>query len=455
MKERLGQLSGLLLERKNALRSGIGIIAATGITTVSGFLLSVLLARGLGAEQFGLYSLMIGIVGLLLIPVQSGLPLVITRELAKLRVDGGAQGLRAFLRWAAKILLVCLVLVCGAYAIWAFGFASSRGSGGSSVNNQQFLVPIILLLSLWAVTNFAAAVINGFERPFTSRLPDAVIRPLGLLAFAALALAWTEGAQAHDIVLAHAAAAALSATFAIFWAGRLVHRFKGQAEEKQGENINQRAWLMSVLTFSLVSGVAVLNNRIDLIMVGSFSTLAQVAFYNVAMQLTALVTISQIGVNAILAPKAARMFKTGDQDALGRLVSLTCLVTGAIGLATFAVLAVFGRDVLELAFGQEFSASYLPMATMAAAAMIAVASGPVALLLNMAGHERITLVATAIMLAAKIGLNLILIPRFGAQGAAYSTAIVLVSLNLSLTVMLRRKTGIRSGILLLLPMART
>ncbi len=456
MKGALSQLSALLKRRRRGLQSGVGILIATGITTVSGFALSVLLARGLGAEQFGLYSLVIGIVGLLLIPVQSGLPLVITREIARLRVDGSRSALWLFVRWASTVLLACMAITCAGVSVWLIGF----GGAGTAVD-AAFVVPMLLLIAFWSATNVLAATINGFERAFTSRIADAVIRPVGLLAIAAILLLVPseEPRSASDVVLAHGAASVLAALVALWFAIGLLRKFDPKRSSKsdltkepsKASDNQSRVWLASTFTFALVGGVAVLNNRIDLIMVGAISELSQVAYYNVAMQLTALITISQIGVNAILAPKAARMFKTGDKGELGRLVALTCSVTGALGLATFLVLGLAGESVLEWAFGEGFGASYMPMILMAGAAVIAVASGPVALLLNMAGHERITLLVTAGTLAMKVALNLALIPKLGAQGAALSTAIAYCVLNVSLTVILWRKTGIRSGFMLLWP----
>jgi O-antigen/teichoic acid export membrane protein len=452
------RLVELLQQRKGALRSGLGILVSTGISTLAGFGLSILLARELGAEQFGLYSFIIGIVGLLLITVQSGLPLLMTREIASLRVDGVAQELRRFLKWAFTVLLASILLVACAVYIW---LAFADGSDGSSAS-VRFFWPIALLLAFWGFTNFCGAIVKGFERPLRSSIPNSVVRPLALLALAAVFLSLDAKHSAREIVLAHGLATILSSTVAVVFAASAWRSFgkrKAHDPEKRPENgpENDKStktatqWLLSLGTLSLVSGVAIINNRIDIIMVGSLSSLSQVAYYNIAMQLTALIAMGQIGVNAILAPKAARMFRTGDEETLGQIVSLTCLVTGAIGLVIFLALATLGQPILEAAFGAEFLAAYMPMLVMAIGALLAVASGPVVLLLNMAGHERVSLITTVTMLAGKVALNFVLIPAQGALGAAFATAIALTMLNLTLTFVLWRLTAIRSGILLLMP----
>ncbi len=73
-----------------------------------------------------------------------------------------------------------------------------------------------------------------------------------------------------------------------------------------------------------------------------------------------------------------------------------------------------------------------------------VATGLNGMLLIMTGHERVASVAVGVGAAANIGLNLLLVPRWGMDGAAVANVSSLVILNLLATIALHRRTGLDS-----------
>jgi O-antigen/teichoic acid export membrane protein len=73
-------------------------------------------------------------------------------------------------------------------------------------------------------------------------------------------------------------------------------------------------------------------------------------------------------------------------------------------------------------FGSAFTEGY-PLLFILIIGVIARASvGPAESLLNMSGKQNICALLYAVTLAVNVGLNLVLIPRFGLMGAAFSTA---------------------------------
>jgi O-antigen/teichoic acid export membrane protein len=104
----------------------------------------------------------------------------------------------------------------------------------------------------------------------------------------------------------------------------------------------------------------------------------------------------------------------------------------ALAVATSAVLAcvVFARELLAL-FGPGFAAA-APTLTLVALGQLAVAaSAGAAMILQFSGRERVELRIQMLALAFNVALNLALIPRFGAEGAAVATlAVHFVAMNL-------------------------
>ena len=74
-----------------------------------------------------------------------------------------------------------------------------------------------------------------------------------------------------------------------------------------------------------------------------------------------------------------------------------------------------------------------------------VAFGSLGTILNMVGQERLSLVGVGIALGLNVLLNAILIPRFGANGAAVATGTSLIVRQTLLWYWLRRRLGLRSS----------
>jgi O-antigen/teichoic acid export membrane protein len=100
----------------------------------------------------------------------------------------------------------------------------------------------------------------------------------------------------------------------------------------------------------------------------------------------------------------------------------------------------FGRPLLSL-FGPGFGDGHHLMFIMALGLVARAAIGPMERFLNMLGQQR----ACALVYASAFGINvalcLLLIPHFGAIGAAVAIASALIVETLSLALVARHKLG--------------
>ena len=70
------------------------------------------------------------------------------------------------------------------------------------------------------------------------------------------------------------------------------------------------------------------------------------------------------------------------------------------------------------------------------------ATGSVGFVLIMTGNERLARNNTAVAAGVSLALNVLLIPRYGALGAAIATAVSIASLNLPAAYLVKRELGI-------------
>ena len=95
-----------LLLRNSAISVGIKIVF-----TLLSFFISLVLARVLGPEGFGAYSFCLAILMLVSIPVQSGYPMMLVREIAKARGLNNFSFIASIQKWTFSLILVTSILI--------------------------------------------------------------------------------------------------------------------------------------------------------------------------------------------------------------------------------------------------------------------------------------------------------------------------------------------------------
>jgi O-antigen/teichoic acid export membrane protein len=131
-------------------------------------------------------------------------------------------------------------------------------------------------------------------------------------------------------------------------------------------------------------------------------------------------------VTAVAAPSFASLHARGDWLELKRINRLSARLALVFGVALFLVYLLAGRWLLGWAVGPDYLPAYLPLVILSAAHAASLWAGTTNVLLTMIGHDRDVLGCALVSVASNIGLNLVLVPRCGAIGAACSSAGALV-----------------------------
>lgn len=407
-------------------------IASTGLS----FLVTVALARLLGAEGYGIYAYAYALVTLLAMPAHSGLPDLIVRETARGMAHDRPDLVQGAWRWAGRVVAVlslAMVLVLGPVLVaWQGGVDSPQGCT---------LVWALALVPLMALGNLRGAALRGLQHIVAGQLPEFFLRPgLFLLLVGGAALLVGERFTAPLAMALHAGAA-LPAFLIGAW---MLWRHTPPAVRQARPSVESKGWLVSSALFALIAGFGVVNNQASTVILGIFETPGQVGIYRVAAQVAVLASFGLQVVNMVVAPRFADLYARGDMKRLQWLVTGSARVVLAFNLVLTALFVLLGRSFFPLVFGPEFAASYLPLLILLVGQMVNSAAGSVGFLLNMTGHERETMWGMAVAAGLNIVLNLVLIPVWGIQGAAAATAISMIVWNVLLWWRVRKVLGINS-----------
>ena len=158
--------------RKQALFSGI----LNASTIALGFLVSVLLARMLGASGYGAYSLVVAIFSILSIFTQVGIPKLTMRETARALENEEWQRMRSLWRWA--VLRIALLSVSVSFFVIGIGFLAPVAWLSE---HRRLLALGALIVPLASLGALRGAILRGLGHVILGQLPEAGLRNLLLL----------------------------------------------------------------------------------------------------------------------------------------------------------------------------------------------------------------------------------------------------------------------------------
>ncbi|MBZ8179099.1 flippase [Oscillatoria salina] len=437
--------SGQKLIRKTQSDSLQGFIARVaagtfGIKVANAFLayaISLLLARILGAEGFGSYAYALAWVSLLLIPAVLGLEGVITREVAVYQTKSNWSLAHGLLRWANQVVLLSALIlgILAAVVIWVLTPTSD------SQTLFTFLIAIISL-PFAALARLRQSAMQAIQRIVIGQVPEMLVRPilliilLGGLSLLGISLStpWAMGMNT-------------AATGIAFLVGAyLLDRYLPENIKHTPAEYRPLLWLRSALPMLLIGSLYIVNNQTDTVMLGAMKDSEAVGIYTVANRGASLITFVLVAFNTSLAPTFASLYAQGDKRRLQRVVTKGCRMVLLAALPIAFALIAFGYWFLLL-FGAEFVQGQTALTILSFGQLANAATGSVALLLIMTGHERDTAIGISASALLNIILNAILIPQWGVEGAATATATSTFFWNIILVVFAQKRLQINSTVL--------
>lgn len=429
---RLGQSQIVRLSASSsALRA-----ASLGATIVT----SIVLARMLGPSGLGHYSYALAVIAVIGLPIHVGLPTLIIRETARGEADEDWGKVRGLWQWAGRRVGVISVVIM-ACAAFAFTFFGDRLVDADAL--PTILIGL-LLVPLFAIANLRGAAARGLHRPVLGILPDAVIRPLILLALLLAYSSWHRRIGSEAAIGLHVIAASVAMLAGMVVLYRITPAVLRTALPDQSP---KPAWRRSLMPLALLAGTQVLMQNANTLILGAWETPEHVGFFKIAVSASNLAAIGLTAVDLIIAPIFVRLHSQGKMDALQREASKAAALSFAMALPVAVVFYLAGGPILAVLYGADFVPAYAPMMILLTGQVVNAFCGSCGHLLNMAGHERISLALMILAMIANISLNLLLIPSFGLMGAATATAISLALLNVGIVIAIRRKVGIAPTLL--------
>lgn len=400
-------------------RSAMGSVAIRATAPALNLAVSIVLVRLAGPHDYGIYIYCLAMVGLVLQPVTVGLSTSVIRHLAIYRVRCEWAYLSGALRrglqssFAASVMLLLIGLL--------FVFFSVQIAPDS---RPAFIVSL-MLIPLCAFDSFCSSVLRGLHHIIWGQLPEQIVVPVLLLTLASVL--GGIGIQINALILVCIqviAAASVLLVSLVLISSRLPSEIDGVAPLYE-----DKYWLRGLVPLLVMGGSLQLNTEIVVIMLGQINGVENSGIYRLCARGAELVSFVLVAFNVTTAPTFSRLHAQGDLQELSRLTAKTTRVALFASLPIALPLMFFSDWVLRFLYGSEFAIGATALATLCFGQLLCVITGPVGSLLMMTGHEKDAVKGTLTALIVTILLALILIPRWGLNGAAAAAALGMVLRN--------------------------
>lgn len=408
------------------------ILGTTGIQLFAkalAVITGVVYARYLGPTEYGLYGYVLSIVTLLTLPAIAGLPNFLVREIANYQLEKRWSYLRGIITWSqVYILVVSLSIVIITSIAISYGFFDENIVGLLQV--ALILVPIKGL-----VTN-EGAILNGFRMPILSQLPTKIFIPTItiFIIFSCIMMGFEiNGYLIFEVSILGSFCALIISRFMSI---RTI--IKNSSKARREYKIS--TWHKSLAPFTLMAIVGVLNVELAVLFLGYFGSIESVAYFKVAMQGTLLISLGLASINTVIMPQVARFYREGKLSKTQDLLTKSVRFSALISIPIIIILMFFGEFFISLLFGSEYTQAYLLLFILCIGQLFNVLMGSVGLVLNMTSNEQSALVILAFVFFVNVVLFFVLIPPYGAVGAAISVSVSHVLSNVITALMVKNKT---------------
>ncbi len=444
--------------RKLLSRTGLVFLCRVSGAIIT-FVTQILMARWMGASELGIYVYAFSMAMLLSTIASLGLPAASLRFISQYLASNNTALINGFLVKGRKIVLISsLLLVTIAFLLLIAVSLSVSINPISILENSisfkvemhvsdsmsNYFMPVLIGISsipLIALFRFHDRVAHAFSWFTLSFLPSMTLRPLFFLI--ALSVAWV---MTDYLSATIAITVQLSIIAAVSFVQYLClrSRLKHSINHNQCE-YNQSLWMRVSLPLLLITVFTQYFPELSIFIIGADLRPDQLAIYNASYRTALLIGFVYNSVSAAIVPKASQLHASGNvagmQQYIRHATQLNFLLA-VVGVIIF----VFGGEILLGFFGEEFIIGYPALLVLAIAQLFLAGVGPVAILLNITGHQDKCLYVFGASIILAVLLEYFLVADYGLIGAAIMVLLVSIFWSIWLHYLVKRYIDIHASI---------
>jgi O-antigen/teichoic acid export membrane protein len=406
-----------------AAAKGSGFLAGGSFFEfASRFVIAVLLARLLGAHDYGLYVLAVSAAGIFAGFASLGLDDAMVRYVAILSGRRDSAGVRGTIQVGLGISLAAGV-VTGAVLLLAAGPIATGMFNEPRLASLLRLVAVIV--PFLTMSNVLAGTARGFGRMDYAAFSENVVQSLVRLVLLALVAVVARGLNVFTAAVIFAISdVAATLTFVV-----LLHRNLLDASLLSHARRDVREVFSFAIPLWLSGLLRQFRSYFETVLLGISKAVSSVGIYAIVDKINLVSHVWLLSIYLAVKPTLARLHDLRDHHALQHLYVTVTKWSLTLTLPFLLVTVMYREAILSL-FGTSFAAGSTALVVLSVAELANAGTGICGPVIDMTGHTRVKVANAALMTVLLIASNAVLIPRWGVVGAATATLIGIAVVNI-------------------------
>ena len=426
-----GQFAANQFQREMLRGTSLGVLMKIFGLGVA-YLFALIVARNLGADAWGEFSLALS---LMIVGARIG-TFGLDMGLLKLSSGSGEIAYISSIYKRSLMICICISLVITILIYYsADWFASTLFSKPDLLTTFRLSSVAILPFS---IINLNSRTLQGIDQVqkfiflrFVSRHIFSLMILLVLILFST---------ESIIVIVSFILSLIIIAFLSTYWVFKSILRNAESKKIRSSEYKNLYSLSISLLFTALF---VLMINWVDTVMVGIFLPEKSVGIYNITLKLSTLLVIVLGTISEITAPKISESYSDANSQDLQKIVSYSTNLIFYLTLPVFIVLIAFPEFMLGI-FGEDFKSGKNALIILSVGHLLNAFSGTVSYFMQMTGSQVAFQIIMFSTLIICVILNYLLIPLYGIEGAAVGTGIGLVYWNSICVIFIKYKYGIKT-----------
>jgi O-antigen/teichoic acid export membrane protein len=386
------------------------------------FALGILMARLMGAEQYGLYSLantaFYMIIGLSML----GLLPALVRYISIFASHRDEESLWGALQIGLGVPFVVSVLAGACLLVFAGPFARL-------IFHEPRLVPVLQVaafaLPFGTLIMATAAALRGFNWVKYDVIAQDISFPLIKLVVV-IALAMT-GLNAIKVMTAHAIGAVATCVMLLYFLHKL---FPLNRPWRAGRRNVKELFVFSAPNYGSTL-ISLFGENIQTLLLGTLNTVTSVGIFAVAARVNLVGTMFSGAIRLAAEPIVSELYSKEEHRQLGHFYQSMTKWIFMSNVPLFLIILLFSKPILSV-FGDDFTAGSVGLVILSFGNLVN--AGINSVIIMMTGNSWLNALNTIMTLAVNVTLSSLLIPSLGVIGAALAVTGTWSVLNLARTL---------------------
>lgn len=424
-------MSKRIKEKQRKINNSLKLLVKTSFIVFIGVILSkfftylykIVIARSFGSEVYGLFSLSIIIISMIIAFSSLGLPEGITRFISFYRARKDIKRIKYLIKISLIGSLVSSIIVASTLFIF-----SEKISVNIFHNSDLiiFLKILSLTVPLVIISNIFLSTMRGFEKIKTYSILVNIVNS-GLKLFFLLLLlffGFKINSVYYSYFLASVVMVILSFIFFKFYIYPEIFNSNTpiNLSNLKRLNLNKKLFFYS-WPIMFTGTVASLFYWSDTFIIGYFMQAKDIGLYNTALPIVAILGIVPDLFMQLFFPMITKEISKKNKEIVSQISKQVGKWIIILNIPIFLIMILFPGVIINLLFGAEYIPIKDVLRILAIGSMVGSFSALPISILSSIGKTKLILFNLLSLAILNIILNFILIPKYGLTGAAIATTI--------------------------------